>query len=86
MTNVLNRMLKWWKRTTTRTTTRQPEAWAVKYHGYRAFNKVVQYGKPNSEYGTNVVVGPFRSEVDCEEFCDRQNSVYIKLYHRKDVT
>jgi hypothetical protein len=41
------------------------------------WSKVVVYKKPKV-YVEDYLVGPFRSEVDCEEFCDRENQTRCK--------
>jgi hypothetical protein len=43
------------------------------YEAGGIWSKVVVYKKPRVIVG-DYLVGPFRSEVDCEEFCDRENS------------
>jgi len=65
----------------------RPRAWAVNTdsfgpHGGR-WTKVVSPSKPNIRGPFFTAIGPFRSEVDCEEFCDHENqklSGWIKYY------
>lgn len=48
----------------------QPKAYAIRQPG--SWVKAVLCRKPDDEHGREII-GPFRSEVDCEEFCDRTN-------------
>lgn len=63
---------------------RQPKVWAV--YDYTRWTKVVSYVKPYVFVESNLR-GPFRSEVDCEEFCDLTNKAkYGKcLLYRSQV-
>jgi len=56
---------------------KSPLAFAVKSAGY-SWVKAVVLGQAGAmslkeEYSSDKVVGPFRSELDCEDFCDRKN-------------
>lgn len=51
------------------------QVWAYKEYAIgHVWAKVVSPYRPGRT--ADHVVGPFRSEVDCEEFCDRQNTPY----------
>lgn len=67
-------MFKWLRR--------KPRAYAVAVVVKRCegvtkyrWNKVVVYREPQRHLSSTIydVVGPFRSEIDCEQFCDRGN-------------
>ena len=60
---------------------KKPEIYAVcsAFTGYK-FIKVVVYEKPKNEL---TVVGPFRSEVDCDEFCQQSNTAQISRFSVK---
>ncbi|RDJ35041.1 MAG: hypothetical protein DWQ19_09405 [Crenarchaeota archaeon] len=70
--NWLARLTKAWKNR------KQPKIWAV-YDGLY-WAKVVTYKRPNT-YST-WVLGPFRSELDCEEYCDHVNPRYARRYSK----
>lgn len=73
---MFRRVVKWWR------SRKEPKVWAVYHHGIWA--KAVTYKKPYSWF-SEYVVGPFRSEVDCEEYCDKRNSPYVTRYIKKDA-
>ena len=52
---------------------KQPKVWALRNATYPIWNKVVSHSKPVG-WLYDHVQGPFRSEMDCEEFCDRANT------------
>lgn len=65
-------------------TSKSPQArvWAVKPFDSHIFSKVVTYNKPDAgPFGC--VLGPFRSEVDCEEFCDHSNISANNIFNIK---
>jgi hypothetical protein len=49
------------------------KVWAYRFDCVSKWSKVVSVDKPSPDF-TGKVVGPFRSEVDCEEFCSEQNA------------
>ena len=66
----------WWKNR------KQPKVWAVKMFA-RPWVKAVTYKKPKPPMSRDDVVGPFRSEVDCEEFCDHANNS-LSTYQQRE--
>ncbi len=66
----------WWKNR------KQPKVWAVKMFA-RPWVKAVTYKKPKPPMSRDDVVGPFRSEVDCEEFCDHANKYMPQSLHKQ---
>ena len=62
--------------------------WAYRSDSSSPWTKVVSYEKPPTyNHCYSMIVGPFRSEVDCEEFCDFNNisdshGYKIKLYSK----
>ena len=68
------------------------QVWALFDKTSHIWVKVVSYKRPIPEYSNlypHHVQGPFRSEVDCEEFCDRQNTALhknvLQRYQVEDV-
>lgn len=55
-----------------------PRIWAVWDDDLGIWSKVVVYREPQVLYGW-WKRGPFRSEMDCEEFCNRQNFARNKM-------
>ncbi len=55
---------------------KQPKVWAVRPFGSWTWTKVVSYDPPGF---LMQFVGPFRSEVDCEEFCISQNKLEVPV-------
>lgn len=62
---MFKRIAKWWA------SRRQPRVWAIKFCD-KDWIKAVVYRKPRG-LGIFNVIGPFRSECDCEEFVDHAN-------------
>ena len=64
----------------------QVKVWAYQPDSGSLWTKVVSYERPPTySHCFSRIVGPFRSEVDCEEFCDFNNSKYtssVKKYSR----
>ena len=59
----------------------QPRVWALWLNGEPGgWLKVVALEKPTASLPINLI-GPFRSEVDCEDFCDRANADGNRPYH-----
>lgn len=62
----------------------------MKIWAFRSFGcpwvKVISSSKPVSDVAP--VIGPFRSEVDCEEFCDQSNVLFphAKKYNQESET
>jgi hypothetical protein len=62
----------------------QPKVWAVKDVYTGVWLKVVTYKTPKVWLTTIVphswmpVIGPFRSECDCEDFCDKFNKALVR--------
>lgn len=50
---------------------KKPEAYAMSYAPYTRWVKVVLTVRPEAVYCR--VVGPFRSEIDCEEYCNNMS-------------
>ena len=72
--NIFARIFKWFS------TARQPKIWAVrsKYDG-SAWSKVVSISRFAPVERSNFdCAGPFRSEMDCEQFCDHSNCDLLK--------
>lgn len=74
-------MFKWFKKEK-----QQPSIWAI-CDTHNIWTKVVSYKRPAAMFDW-WRVGPFRSEVDCEEFCDKANSARcgkVKLYRSGNI-
>lgn len=77
---MITRFLKWWN------TPRPFRAWAVRHNStfsHDAWCKVVSNSRGRPVPLCFNCVGPFRSEVECDEFCDHANhgmAGKIKLY------
>jgi hypothetical protein len=70
---MFHKIKNWWN------ARKQPRVWATYLHG--RWVKSVTYRKP-STYFPDHLMGPFRSEVDCEEFCDMRNG-YPQSYSKR---
>ena len=52
-----------------------PKIWAVQDLETHTWHVVISWGKPlDSIYCSEHLRGPFRSSIDCEQFCDRMNA------------
>jgi hypothetical protein len=52
------------------------QVWAIKDGRNHFWNKAVVSDRPTT-INKYDLIGPFRSEVDCEEFCDRNNKANL---------
>jgi hypothetical protein len=56
----------------------QPRVWALRCPLTGVWSKAVVYERPSVQPGYEWTrVGPFRSEIDAEEFCDRNNRALV---------
>lgn len=60
---------------------RQWQVWAIQDFHNRSWHKVVAFSEPTPEV-PHMLYGPFRSEIDCEEYCDRRNLAMIGKVRR----
>ena len=77
-------MFNWLKKNKT---VKQPSIWAVRDSSSMTWHKVVSYERPTAMFSW-YLVGKFRSEVDCEEYCDRANIALcnkVKFYKSSDI-
>lgn len=69
-------MRTWWKRLCKRR--EQPTVWTFRCPLTGLWSKVVAYEAPPIKVGLEWMrIGPFRSEIDAEEFCDRNNRALV---------
>jgi len=57
---------------------KSPRAWAVEENG--VWIKVISCEKPCTIADTSYLRGPFRSEIDCEDFCDKANLAKVNKF------
>ena len=68
-----------------------PKPYAYRTGRINPWHKIVVTEPPYIPRGiqSDYLIGPFRSEVDCEEFCDRENSTLcrnvVKFYSPQPV-
>ena len=57
----------------------QPKVWALRDPTTGVWTKVVAFKEPFTQIHFEWMrVGPFRSELDCEEYCDRTNKALVQ--------
>jgi hypothetical protein len=57
---------------------RQPKVWVLREPFTGLWSKVVAYEQPSTQVGFEWMrIGPLRSEMDAEEFCDRNNRALV---------
>ena len=57
---------------------RKPKVWAFNSNEYQSiWSKVVSCERQMNDKYSPKVIGPWRSEMDCEEWCDRENRAHF---------
>jgi hypothetical protein len=75
---MLKRLAKWLRKVLAV----EPGIWAIMDFNTKTWHKVVIYAEPVVEFQF-CRTGPFRSLLECEEYCDRRNRAMtgrVKLY------